>query len=128
MALAFAKALHVLGIQERSVVLIQGNNSPEHLASIAGAVLSDCIYTDIYPTNSPALSMYQAKFTKAKVLVCDTYKRLKEKYLDHADFMRDSGITCAILFREGLAPESAKYTYTNENIKIFTWSQALQLG
>jgi len=92
------------------------------LATIAGSVLADCIYTDIYPTNSPTLSMYQAKFTKAKVLVCDTYKRLKEKYLDHPDWLRKSGITCAILFREGLSPEAANYTYTNETIKILTWS------
>jgi long-chain-fatty-acid--CoA ligase ACSBG len=90
-------------------------------------VLANCIYTDIYPTNSQEVSVYQASFTEARVIVCDTYKRLKEKFLDSKDFAKLK-IKCAILFREGLLPQSAKYSYFNADVKIYNWTQALALG
>lgn len=50
--MAFAKALVSLGLPERSTVLIQGENSPEHMAAIMGTILANCVFCDIYPTNS----------------------------------------------------------------------------
>lgn len=86
MSMHFAKALVVLGVAERSCITIQGMNSPEHLASIMGSLLANCIFTDIYMTNSADLCLKQVKETKSKVIVCDTYKRLKTSFLDqHAD-------------------------------------------
>ena len=86
MSMHFAKALVVLGVAERSCITIQGMNSPEHLASIMGSLLANCIFTDIYMTNSAELCLKQVKETKSKVIVCDTYKRLKTSFLDqHAD-------------------------------------------
>ena len=77
MSMSFAKALAYLNISERSIVTIQGVNSPEHLASVMGTVLGNCIFTDIYLTNSPELCLKQIKETKSKIIVCDTYKRLR---------------------------------------------------
>ena len=57
MSMSFAKALAYLNISERSIVTIQGVNSPEHLASVMGTVLGNCIFTDIYLTNSPELCL-----------------------------------------------------------------------
>ena len=119
--MSFAKALHIAGIKDRSVVLIQGVNTPEHLAAMAGTILSNCIFTDIYPTNSPDLCIYQAGFTQAKLIVCDTYKRFKEKFLDQKEFSK-LNVTCAVLFNEGLLPQSSKYSYFNGDIKIYNWS------
>jgi hypothetical protein len=82
---------------------MQGANTPEHFTAIAGSLLANCIYTDIYPTNSQDVSIYQASLTEARVLVIDTYKRLKEKFLDSKDFSKLK-IKCAILFKEGLLP------------------------
>lgn len=61
------------------------------------------------------------------MIVCDTYKRLKEKFIDSKDFLKLK-IKYAILFKEGLLPESSKYSYFNGDIKIYNWSQALALG
>ena len=82
MSFAFAKALHVLGIPERSCILIQGLNRPEHLVSMMGSVLSNCIYSDIYMTNNPRVCLSQVETTKARIIVCDTYKRLRNSFLD----------------------------------------------
>ena len=82
MSFAFAKALHVLGISERSCVLIQGVNRPEHMISMMGTTLSNCIYTDIYMTNNPKVCYSQVEQTKARIIVCDTYKRLRNSFLD----------------------------------------------
>jgi long-subunit acyl-CoA synthetase (AMP-forming) len=51
--MGFAKALVSLGIPERSTVLIQGENTPEHMACIMGTILANCIVSEIYVTNSP---------------------------------------------------------------------------
>lgn len=58
MAMHFARALVGVGVQERSVVLIQGANTPEHVACIMGTTLANCVFTDIYPTNSPKVCLY----------------------------------------------------------------------
>jgi long-subunit acyl-CoA synthetase (AMP-forming) len=125
--MAFAKTLHALNVPERSVVLIQGTNSPEHFAVMAGTVLANCIYTDIYATNSQDVCMHQAEFTEASVIVCDTFKRLKEKFLDSKNF-GNLKVKCAILFKEGLLPQTSKYSYFNGDVKIYNWTQALALG
>ena len=50
----FAKALHMLGVEERSRVCFMGYNSPEHFIAIMGTILSNCIFTEVYLTNGPA--------------------------------------------------------------------------
>ena len=123
MSFAFAKALHVLGIPERSCVLVQGLNSPEHIVSIMGTVLSNCIFADIYMTNNPQVCLYQATQTKAKILVCDTYKRLKLSFLDkHEKQLAESGVVACFIFGEGLTAECANTNYSSNYLKIFNWS------
>ena len=78
----FAKALTYLGVPERSCITLQGMNSPEHLASIMGSVLANCIFSDIYMTNNPEVCLKQVQETKSRVIVCDTYKRLRAFFLD----------------------------------------------
>jgi len=58
MAMAFAKALVSLGVPERSTVLIQGDNTPEHMAAMMGTILANCVFSDIYPTNSAEMCLY----------------------------------------------------------------------
>jgi long-subunit acyl-CoA synthetase (AMP-forming) len=97
----FAKALVGLGIEERSVVLIQGANTPEHMACIMGTILANGVFCDIYQTNSPSVCLYQVRHAQAKVIICDTYARLKAKFLVNGDELAKAGVKACILFAEG---------------------------
>lgn len=98
----FAKALACLNVSERSIVTIQGMNSPEHLASIMGSILANCIFCDVYMTNSPEVLLAQIMETKSKVIVCDTYKRLRASFLDQNEKkLADAGVIACFLFAEG---------------------------
>ena len=102
MSMHFAKALVYLGVAERSCITIQGMNSPEHLTSIMGSVLANCIFSDIYMTNSPEICLRQVRETKTKIIVCDTYKRLKASFLDkNEQALADAGVVACFLFAEG---------------------------
>lgn len=102
MALHFAKALVAIGVEERSVVLIQGPNSPEHFACAMGTILANCIFSDIYPTNSKQVCLYQVRHSQAKVICVDTYARLKDKFLVNAKELVKLGVQAFVLFGEGL--------------------------
>ena len=60
MAMSFAKTLITLDIPERSTIIIQGENTPEHLACLMGTILANCIATEIYPNNSHDSCVWQA--------------------------------------------------------------------
>ncbi len=79
-AMQVAKALHVLGVPERSTVCLMGHNSPEHFMSVLGAVLANCVFTEVYLTNGPAACAKQVLHSQAQVIICDTYKRYSEKF------------------------------------------------
>ena len=130
MSMHFAKALAVLGVAERSCVMIQGMNSPEHLASMMGAILANCIFCDVYMTNSAEVCLKEVKETGTKIIVCDTYKRLKASFLDKSEEqLADSGVVACFLFAEGTSQESAGMAYkSNKRFKIYNWSQVMQLG
>ena len=94
-----------------------------------GTVLSNCIFTDIYQTNSPEVCLFQVAETKSKVIVVDTYKRLKEKFLDkNADELVKLGVKACFIFAEGLHAEQTGYFYKSKHLKIFNWSQIMELG
>jgi len=131
MAMHFAKALVSLGVSERSCVILQGMNSPEHLAAIMGTVLANCIYTDIYMTNSPEVCLKQFRETNTKIIVCDTYKRLRTSFLDHYEKeLSDEGLLACFLFAEGTTKGTSGLSFksSRRGIKIFNWSQVMQLG
>jgi len=46
-AVHFAKALHQLGIEERTTVSLMGTNTPEHFIAMMGTILANCIITEI---------------------------------------------------------------------------------
>ena len=124
MSMHFAKALAYLGIPERACVMIQGKNSPEHLAAIMGSILSNCIFTDIYMTNNPEQILKQVRETGSKVIICDTYKRLKAKFLGpHADELAEAGVKACFLFDEGTTEKTAGISFKGTaKIKIYNWS------
>mmetsp|Transcript_9935 Transcript_9935/g.12370 ORF Transcript_9935/g.12370 Transcript_9935/m.12370 type:complete len:126 (+) Transcript_9935:431-808(+) len=125
MSMHFAKALVHLGVKERSCLTLQGINSPEHLAAIMGSVLANCIYTDTYLTNSPTVCLKQVQETNTKIIVCDTYKRLRASFLDRYEGeLVESGVVACFLFAEGTTKETAGVSFksTKKGLKIFNWS------
>ena len=126
----FARALVGVGVQERSVVLIQGANTPEHVACIMGTTLANCVFTDIYPTNSPKVCLYQTQHSNAKVIICDTYLRLKARFLVSGDELHKAGVKAFFLFAEGKRDKDVvNFPKQSHGIPIYTWSQAMnQVG
>ena len=57
-----------------------------------GTVLQNCLFSDIYMTNSPETCLYQVRDSGAKVIVCDTYKRLKERFLVNEQALVELGV------------------------------------
>ncbi len=77
-----------------------------------GSILANCIYTDIYMTNSPEICLREIKETKTKVIVCDTYKRLKATFIDqHDEEYAKMGVVAYFLFAEGTTKESAANSF-----------------
>lgn len=96
-----------------------------------GAVLANCIFTDTYLTNSPSVCLKQVRQTGTRVIVCDTYKRLKASFLDrYEDELAEAGVVACFLFAEGVTKESAGTSFksTKKGIKVYNWSQVMQLG
>lgn len=56
--LGFAKALHFLGVDERSCVNIMGFNSPEWAISFYGGILHNNVSSGIYTTNGAEACFY----------------------------------------------------------------------
>lgn len=81
-------------------------------------------------TNSAEVCLKQVRETKSKVIVCDTYKRLKTFFLDqYAEELADAGVIACFLFGEGQTVESSNLVYRGtKRIKIYNWSQVMQLG
>lgn len=52
-SLAFSKALVASGVPQRSIVTIQGLNSPEHFMAVMGTICANCIFSDQHMTSSP---------------------------------------------------------------------------
>lgn len=71
-AMGFAKTLHALGVKEGSRICFMGHNSPEHFMALAGTILANCIFTEVYPTNGPAACAAQVTHSNAVVIVCDS--------------------------------------------------------
>jgi long-chain-fatty-acid--CoA ligase ACSBG len=54
----FSKALHHLGVTEKSSVAIMGYNAPEWGISCCGAIMNNNVFTGIYITNGPEACLY----------------------------------------------------------------------
>jgi len=111
-----------MGIPERSVCLVQGMNTPEHMSCIMGTVLANCVFSDIYPTNSSDVCLYQVKHSQAKVICCDSYARLKAKFLVNAEELIKAGVKAFILFAEGTKSENVKFPMVKGTIPVYSWT------
>ena len=125
LSMHFARALVALGVEERSVVLIQGANTPEHMVCIMGTILANCVFSDIYPTNMPDVCLYQVKHSQAKVICCDTYARLKTKFLVNQEQLVAAGVKACILFDEGKTVDEIITVPGKCPIRIITWAQLI---
>jgi long-subunit acyl-CoA synthetase (AMP-forming) len=125
LSMHFARALVALGVGERSVVLIQGANTPEHMVCIMGTILANCVFSDIYPTNMPDVCLYQVKHSQAKVICCDTYARLKTKFLVNQEQLVAAGVKACILFDEGKTVDEIITVPGKCPIRIITWAQLI---
>lgn len=61
----FAKALHVLGIEERKAVNIMGFNSPEWAIAHFGSIFHNNVVSGVYITNGIEACQYQAEHSSA---------------------------------------------------------------
>jgi long-subunit acyl-CoA synthetase (AMP-forming) len=68
----FAKAMHVVGVNERKAVNIMGHNAPEWAISFLGALFYNCVASGVYSTNLPDAVLYQAEHSDAELLVVDS--------------------------------------------------------
>ena len=57
-SVAFAKSMVGVGVVERAGVAIMGSNSPEWLFACMGGMMSNCVVTGMYTTNSPDACAY----------------------------------------------------------------------
>ena len=55
---AFAKAMHVVGVQDRKSVNIMGHNAPEWVIAYMGGLTFNCIVSGVYPTNNAEACFY----------------------------------------------------------------------
>jgi long-chain-fatty-acid--CoA ligase ACSBG len=69
---AFAKALHLLGIDERKAVNIMGFNSPEWAIAYCGSMMHNNVVSGVYATNGMEACLYQAEHSEAQVIVVET--------------------------------------------------------
>ena len=94
-----------------------------------GTVLSNCIYTDIYMTNNPKVCLSQVEQTKARIIVCDTYKRLRNSFLDqHEEELAKLGVVACFIFAEGTTSECSSVVYNSKYLKIYNWGQIMKMG
>jgi long-chain-fatty-acid--CoA ligase ACSBG len=70
--LSFARAMHFLGVTERSAVNVVGHNAPEWCISFIGGIANNCVSSGVYITNTPEACLYQAEHSEAEVIVVDS--------------------------------------------------------
>lgn len=99
-SLAFSKALVASGVPQRSIVTIQGLNSPEHFMAVMGTICANCIFSDQHMTSSPQACLQQMKHSGSKIIVCESWQTLKEKYLVNEAALVQLGVQVAIIYGE----------------------------
>lgn len=119
-ALAFAKALEKVGVDERKAVNIMGFNSPEWAISFFGAVLHNNCVSGVYTTNGADACKYQAKHSGAQVIVVDTLEQL-ELYASVLDDL--PALKALVAWGATKLPE--KY---RKDTRFYAFSDFLQLG
>jgi len=113
-------------------VTILGSNTPEHFMTIMGTMCNNCIFSDLYMTNSPSACLEQIDHQQSKIIICDTWAVFKEKFLINQEKLLALGIKTAVLFSEfgNLVRGNASYKGTDgkikqNRIKVYNWTQFL---
>jgi hypothetical protein len=68
--------------------------------AMMGAVCANCVFTDLYPTQSAAACLQQIKHSESKLIICDTVQTYVERYLPNEEALAELGIKHAVLFSE----------------------------
>lgn len=118
-AFAFAKAMHVIGANERKAVNIMGHNAPEWPISFVGGLLYNSIVSGVYPTNNAEACLYQAEHSEAEVIVVDSIEQLK-KY--EVNFHKLPNIKAIVVYALDKLPSDVK------DKRYYVWKDFLNLG
>lgn len=116
---AFAKAMHVVGVQERKSVNIVGHNSPEWVITFMGGITFNCIASGVYPTNNAEACFYQADHSEAELIVVDSVEQVK-KY--ESNLHRLPNIKAIVVYNLDKLPADLK------DKRYYTWKDFLALG
>jgi long-chain-fatty-acid--CoA ligase ACSBG len=119
-ALAFAKALHFLGVDERKSVNIMGFNSPEWAISYQGAMLHNNIVSGVYTTNGAEACLYQADHSEAQVISVDTLASLK---LYHSILDKLPTVKAIVAWGNFAIPDDI-----SKDSRVFSFKAFLELG
>ena len=98
--MSFAKSLIKLHLAPKTPIALLGYNSPEHFIALMGTFLANCTISEIYLTNGAEACYKQVMHSKAKLLVCDTHARYKERFLAYKQEYLKAGVTRCIMFGE----------------------------
>lgn len=118
-AVLFAKAMQVLGVNERKAVNIMGHNAPEWTIAFMGSIVSNCIASGVYPTNNAEACLYQADHSEAELIVVDSIEQLK-KY--EVNFHKLPNIKAIVVYTLDKLPSDVK------DKRYFVWKDFLNLG
>lgn len=118
--IAFAKAMHYIGIEERKAVNIMGWNSPEWAISFFGSVFHNNVCSGVYITNGPDACQYQANHCEAQLIVVDTLDQLK-LYLDMIDKLPQ--VKAIVCWGADTIPAEL-----NRGCAVYTYKNFLELG
>jgi long-chain-fatty-acid--CoA ligase ACSBG len=111
--------MHALSVQERKSLNIMGHNAPEWVIAYMGGIVSNCIVSGVYPTNTAEACFYQADHSEAEIIVVDSVEQLK-KY--ETNLHRLPNIKAIVVYTLEKLPNDLK------DKRFFTWKDFLGLG
>ena len=119
-AMAFAKSLEKIGVEQRKVVNIMGFNSPEWAISYYGSILHNSCVSGVYTTNGPDACRYQAEHSEAQAVVVDSLEQF-ELYVGILDKLPE----IRALVAWGLDKLPEKYS---KDTRFYTFKDFLEVG
>ena len=117
--MSFAKAMQVVGVQERKSVNIMGHNSPEWAISFMGGIYYNCVASGVYPTNNAEACLYQAEHSEAELVVVDSVAQLSKF---NSIIHKLPNIKAVVVYNTDKLPANFK------DKRYFLWSDFLALG
>jgi long-chain-fatty-acid--CoA ligase ACSBG len=115
----FAKAMHVIGVSERSAVNVMGHNAPEWVIGFLGGIFANCISTGVYISNMEEACLYQAQNSEAELILVDGIANLK-KY--EAILHKLPNVKAVVMYNVDKFPADVK------DKRYYLWKDFLNLG